>query len=563
MLCYVLIFILIIIVANVLFKLSIRWDRSYTCLLGKTALVTGANSGIGFYTAKDFAKRGAKVILACRDRGRAEEARRKIIEDTDNANVHVRLVDFSSLRSVREFAKRINKEEERLDILVNNAGTLLFTNETTEDGLNSLMQINHFGPFLLTLLLINLLKKSTPSRIVNVSSNTAYIGKVNIQNLNYFSENLKARLIFTNYGNTKLCNILFTNELARRLSGSGVTTNSLHPGMVMTNIGHDVSNIVKVFYWWTYIFLITSEAGAQTSIYVAVSKECENITGQFFINCKIGIGFYTAKDFAKRGAKVILACRDRGRAEEARRKIIEDTDNANVHVRLVDFSSLRSVREFAKRINKEEERLDILVNNAGTLLFTNETTEDGLNSLMQINHFGPFLLTLLLINLLKKSTPSRIVNVSSDAAYFGKVNIQNLNYFSENLKARLIFTNYGNTKLCNILFTNELARRLSGGGVTTNSLHPGMVMTNLGRDVSNIVKVLYLWTYFFIRTSEAGAQTSIYVAVSKDCENITGQYFLNCKIGKAPAAAKDAKLALKLWEESEKYVKLTKEEKIL
>ncbi|KAF2887869.1 hypothetical protein ILUMI_18304, partial [Ignelater luminosus] len=151
-------FIVILIIPLVLFKIfqkfSTGWDHSPTCLVGKTTIVTGANTGIGFCTALDFAKRGAKVIIACRNKNKAEKARHTIIEQTGNSNVIVRIVDFTSLASVRAFARQIKETEDRLDILVNNAGVFGVANVTTDDGLNLSMHTNYFGPTLLTLLLI-------------------------------------------------------------------------------------------------------------------------------------------------------------------------------------------------------------------------------------------------------------------------------------------------------------------------------------------------------------------------------------------------------------------------
>lgn len=279
--------IFLLITFSLIIKLSTVWDKSPTCLVGKTAIVTGANTGIGFYTAQDFAKRGAKVILACRDRGRAESAKKKIIETTDNLNVHVRIVDLSSLQSVRDFAEHIRREEDRLDILVNNAGVLLFDDIITPDGLSLSMQVNHFGPFLLTLLLVGLLKKSAPSRIVNVSSASAFWAKLKVNNLNHFSLNPFAKLTVFNYANTKLCNILFTNELARRLRGSGVTVNSLHPGAVYTEINRNCGKFFLEFGKFLRYLLKTSEEGSQTTIYVAVSKDLTNVSGEYFDCCKI------------------------------------------------------------------------------------------------------------------------------------------------------------------------------------------------------------------------------------------------------------------------------------
>ncbi|KAF2890331.1 hypothetical protein ILUMI_15842, partial [Ignelater luminosus] len=155
MTCFLLGFIIVILILFKIFqKLSTGWDRSPTCLYGKTTIVTGANTGIGFHTALDFAKRGAKVILACRNKDKAEKARHTIIEQTGNSNVIVGIVDLASLASVRAFARQIKETEDRLDILVNNAGGFGIANVTTDDGLNLSMQINYFGPTLLTLLLI-------------------------------------------------------------------------------------------------------------------------------------------------------------------------------------------------------------------------------------------------------------------------------------------------------------------------------------------------------------------------------------------------------------------------
>ncbi|KAF2897601.1 hypothetical protein ILUMI_08570 [Ignelater luminosus] len=276
-----------------------------------------------------------------------------------------------------------------------------------------------------------------------------------------------------------------------------------------------------------------------------------------------GIGFYTAQDFAKRGARVILACRDSKRAEEARSKIVEATGNPNVVVRILDLGSLDSIRAFAKEINETEERLDILVNNAGVAGFEHQLTADGLSLTMQINHFGPFLLTYLLIGLLKKSAPSRVVNVSSDAAMIAKLDLENLNGPPNAFLTKTV--DYANSKLCNILFTNELALRLEGSGVETYSIHPGAVKTEFFKNMSSTAsrKVFETAAKMFYKTAEEGAQTSIYASVSKDVIGKSGEYFADCKKNRKPRAARDKELAKKLWEKSEEFVKLTAEERQL
>jgi retinol dehydrogenase-11 len=262
-------------------RLTIGWCKSQTCLVGKTTIVTGANTGIGFETALDFAKRGARVILACRNQKRADDARKKIIRETGNEDVVVKLVDMASFESVRAFAKEINETEDRLDVLVNNAGMIGMGDKKSSDGLPLLMQVNHFSSFLLTNLLIGLLKKSTPSRIVNVSSMAAKRAfKFDIDTFDkHISDN-------TNYQNSKLCNIFFTKELAKKLRGTGVTTYSLHPGVVETDIFNNARGFLKIVLAVVRLFAKTSEEGAQTTIYCSVAKGIEKFDGEHFSDCR-------------------------------------------------------------------------------------------------------------------------------------------------------------------------------------------------------------------------------------------------------------------------------------
>ncbi|KAK7473581.1 hypothetical protein BaRGS_00035184, partial [Batillaria attramentaria] len=253
------------------------------------------------------------------------------------------------------------------------------------------------------------------------------------------------------------------------------------------------------------------------------------------------IGYYTALDFAARNARVILACRSKDRGQEARDKIVAATRNENVMMRVLDLSSLSSVREFASAIKEEEDHLDILVNNAGVF-------EDGLELNMATNHFGPFLLTQLLLDLLKMSAPSRIVNVSSGANQF----IRDADLVFDNLRAERqvsSFTKYSITKLANILFTQELERRLKGTGVSVFSLHPGDVKTEIGRNLHWALKLLLLPIIPFMRTPEIGAQTSIHCAVTEGIEKLSGKYFIDCCPAehKVSPLAKNEELAKNLW----------------
>ncbi|CAG5117141.1 unnamed protein product, partial [Candidula unifasciata] len=226
--------VVILIACYIYLRSSVGRCDSTADLTGKTAIVTGANCGIGYQTALDFAKRNARVILACRDEKKAEAARKEIIAQTGNTNVSVGIVDLCYLRSVRAFAKEILEKESRLDILVNNAGIVSAgkPKEVTDEGLETLFAANYFGPFLLTNLLLDLMKKSAPSRIVNVSSMVNKFGTIDFNNL----QGEKSFHYRNRYFDSKLAIILFTRELARQLEGTGVTANVLHPGSVTTDL---------------------------------------------------------------------------------------------------------------------------------------------------------------------------------------------------------------------------------------------------------------------------------------------------------------------------------------
>ncbi|XP_068226646.1 retinol dehydrogenase 12-like [Palaemon carinicauda] len=275
-----------------------------------------------------------------------------------------------------------------------------------------------------------------------------------------------------------------------------------------------------------------------------------------------GIGKETARDLARRGARVILACRNVQKAQKVADEIIGTTGNGQVYVKQLDTSDLASVRKFAKEIIDTEKELHILVNNAGILSPSVKTlTSDGLELTMATNHFGHFLLTNMLLDLLRKSAPSRVVNVSSDGHLLCKdVVIDDLNY--EKRPYPSVFACYGQTKLANILFTVELAERMKGTGVTTNSLHPGCVNTDIFyKTEKGITRYMFGYLFQLMAKDEAlGAQTTIHLAVSDDVENISGEYFADCKISKRSDLAKDRGLAKKLWEMSEMAVSLTQED---
>ncbi|KAI4462304.1 phosphatidylinositol-glycan biosynthesis class f protein-related [Holotrichia oblita] len=278
-------------------KLTAKRNNSYVCLVGKTAIVTGANTGLGYVTALDLAKRGARVILACRNKDRAGKAMRKIIAATANEDVVYKLVDFASLQSVRNFSKDINENEDRLDILVNNAGIGVQNEDFTSDGIQTILEVNHVSGFLLTHLLIDKLKKSAPSRIVMVSSLMAKYSSLNLKTIDDLNTLAAANQFFGLYKNSKLCNLLFTIEMAKRLEGTGITINATHPGAAYTDIMNNAGETTRfIFNTIASLMYQTAEEGAQTQIYVAVANEVAQMNGEYFGNCARIEMYETAKD---------------------------------------------------------------------------------------------------------------------------------------------------------------------------------------------------------------------------------------------------------------------------
>ncbi|KAH9512304.1 retinol dehydrogenase 12 (all-trans 9-cis 11-cis) [Bulinus truncatus] len=255
---------------------------------GKTVIITGANTGIGKETAKELARRGGRVILACRDVEKANKAKEEIIKVTSNQNVFVHKLDLASFKSIREFCKNFNETEERLDILINNAGVMMCPKLKTEDGLEMQIGVNHFGHFLLTNLLLDKLRSCAPSRIIIVSSLMHMMGKINFDDLN----SDKSYSSVGAYSQSKLANMLHVRALMKRLEGTGVTVNGLHPGSVDTEllrhfkilflpIGKILSKPIRAY------FLKNPFKGAQTTVYAAVDSSLETISGKYFSDCKL------------------------------------------------------------------------------------------------------------------------------------------------------------------------------------------------------------------------------------------------------------------------------------
>ncbi|RWS04722.1 retinol dehydrogenase 12-like protein [Dinothrombium tinctorium] len=267
-----------------------------------------------------------------------------------------------------------------------------------------------------------------------------------------------------------------------------------------------------------------------------------------------GIGKETAIDLAKRGGKIILACRNAERAEKAVEEIKQASNSQNVQFYLMDLSSLRSVREATERILKNEDKIDILINNAGIMMTPFAKTVDGYESQFATNHLGHFLFTLLLMKRIKETNGAKIINVSSEGHRWSSLNFEDLN--SENNYSSL--TAYANSKLANILFTRELSRRLVGTDIHVYALHPGFVDTELARSVDSRVFKYFIdfWMKWMAKTAKQGAQTTIYCAVDENAAKETGLYYAECKPTKPSKQALNNETAERLWEKSLEMVGL-------
>lgn len=271
-----------------------------------------------------------------------------------------------------------------------------------------------------------------------------------------------------------------------------------------------------------------------------------------------GLGLETARKLAKNGARVIIASRNKAKLEKAKRNIISDTGNLNIDYGQIDLASLKSVRSFANYIIQNESRLDILINNVGALGLPDKLTEDGLHVMMQVNYFGAFLLTYLLLPLLKASPSSKVINVSAASLYIGQIDFDHLNDVGRWSTINLL----ANGKLAESLFTVELARRVNGTGVTANTYDPFLVsgtgilenmpaiLRNVGRGFVDIIG----------RNKKEVAREIVFLASDPKLNGVTGRHFKFCTEWLDTWLAFDDRLREKLWDESKRLVKITPEE---
>nr|XP_054607074.1 retinol dehydrogenase 12 isoform X1 [Nothobranchius furzeri] len=261
-------------------------------LEGKTAIVTGANTGIGKETAKELAARGARVILACRNVTKGEQAASDIMKNVDGANVVVRQLDLADTKSICLFAENIYNTEKSLHFLINNAAVAICPYAKTVDGYEMQFGVNHLGHFFLTFLLLDLLKHSAPSRVINLSSAAHAMGKIHFDDLNGEKDYHPVRA----YAQSKLANVLFSRELAKKTEGFGVMVFSVDPGVVNTEITRHIRRpLVDLIKTFSFV-LKTPAEGAYTTVYCTVTPDNQVLTGGFYKDCALAASCRAAED---------------------------------------------------------------------------------------------------------------------------------------------------------------------------------------------------------------------------------------------------------------------------
>ena len=262
-------------------------------MAGKTVVVTGASSGIGLETARALAKRGARVLMVVRNRDKGQAVIERIVAESPGAQLDLVLADLYSLAEVRRAATEIRANAPRLDVLINNAGLVHDKRELTVDGFEKTFALNHLAAFLLTYELRHALAAAAPARVITVSSNGHRFNRFTWDDLATMRDWKGTTAV---YGASKLCNIWFAREAARKFAGKNVTSNSLHPGAVATNFGQNGGTLYQLALTLARPLLLTSEEGARTSIYLASSPDVANVTGEFFVRSKIATPSRQARD---------------------------------------------------------------------------------------------------------------------------------------------------------------------------------------------------------------------------------------------------------------------------
>ncbi len=261
--------------------MATKQSTNWAWIRGKTCMLTGATSGLGRASAFELARMGAKLILVCRNRERGEELVREIARG-GNSEVELLIADLESQAQIRKLAADFLATKKPLHVLINNAGVFNLKRALTSDGIEEVFAVNHLAYFMLTLLLLDRIKESAPARIVNVASDLHKRATLKFDDLS--GERSYGGM--SSYGQSKLANVLFTYELARRLAGTGVTVNCVHPGGVATNLAKNNGALATVVWKLIGVFMKSPNNGARTQIYLASAPEVEGVTGKYFIDSK-------------------------------------------------------------------------------------------------------------------------------------------------------------------------------------------------------------------------------------------------------------------------------------
>ncbi|CAJ0871523.1 3562_t:CDS:10 [Entrophospora sp. SA101] len=514
---------------NILFLSSNNNAKDVELTDDPVVVVTGGNTGIGYVTCRELARKNAHVFVLSRSIERGTAAVEKIKQETKNQKVEFLQLDLQSLKSVKECAESFLARKLPLHVLINNAGIMATKFSLTVDGIQDQFGTNHVGHFYLTKLLLPTIEASAPSRIVNVSSIGHKLAKNGIEFDKINDPNAHSPI--ERYGVSKLSNILFTVELNKRLEGKQVYANSLHPGSIHTEL---FRGIIDNWGRWVVPFLnlvnyalLTPDDGALTTLYCATSPEIEekNFHGKYFI--PFGVESLPG---------------DNGKDEELAKKLWQFTDDlvavvtgGNTGIGYVTCRELARKNAHVFVLSRSIER--------GTAAVEKIKQETGNQNY----------LTKLLLPTIEASAPSRIVNVSSMAhkhAPKGEIEFDKIN----DPDAQAPIERYRVSKLSNILFTVELNKRLEGKQVYANSLHPGVINTELS---SGIIDNWGIWVVplvkllsFVLLTPDDGALTSLYCATSPEIEekNLHGKFFVPFGVESPPNDnGKDEELAKKLW----------------